>query len=195
MQLSAVIEAADNELPGVARLALQQAHLHWVQLDTHLVWCDERIAQHAREDERVRKAQALSGVGPVTASAVVASVGDCCQFASARQFSAWLGMAPRQNSSGGKTNLGGITKRGDEYLRTLLIQAAKSAVLTAHKRSDRISQWVLQLRQRAGWQKAAVALAAKNARILWAVLSRGERFDAQHVPSKPHGSMPSASPA
>ena len=94
---------------------------------------------------------------------------------------------PRQNSSGGKTSLGGITKRGDDYLRTLLIQGAKSAVMTAHKRRDRISQWLVQLLARVGWQKAAVALANKNARILWAVLARGRCFDANHVSVKPMG--------
>ena len=88
---------------------------------------------------------------------------------------------PRQRSSGGKNNLGGITKRGDTYLRTLLIQRAKSAVMTAHRSSDPISQWALALRERCGWRKAVVALANKNARILWAVLTRGEAFDARHV--------------
>ena len=193
--LAEVIEDASNELGSLARLALQQAHLHWVQLDTHLAWCDERIEQHARDDARVRAACELAGVGPVTASAVVASVGDLRQFGSAHQFGAWLGLVPRQNSSGGKTSLGRITKRGDDYLRTLLIQAAKSAVMTAHKRSDRISQWVVQLKARVGWQKTAVALANKNARILWAVLSRDTCFDANHVPVKPQGTVLIATPA
>ena len=94
---------------------------------------------------------------------------------------------PSQNSSGGKASLGGITKRGDEYLRTLLVQGAKSAVMTAHKRSDRISQWLVQLTARVGWQKAVVALANKNARILWAVLAKGKPFDPNHVSVKPQG--------
>jgi transposase len=101
------------------------------------------------------------------------------------QFGAWLGLVPSQNSSGGKASLGRITKRGDDYLRTLLIQGAKSAVMSAHKRRDRISQWLVQLIARVGWQKAAVALANKNARILWAVLAKGRRFDANHVSLKP----------
>ena len=96
-------------------------------------------------------------------------------------------MTPRQHSSGGKSTLGGITKRGDTYLRTLLIQGAKSAVMTAHKRQDRISVWALALRERSGWQKAVVALANKNARILWAVMTRGEAFDANHLSLKPTG--------
>jgi transposase len=90
----------------------------------------------------------------------------------AAQFGAWLGLTPKQNSSGGKTSLGSITKRGSNYLRTLLIQGAKSVVLTGKHNDDPISQWVQRLRERCGWQKAVVALANKNARILWAVMTR-----------------------
>jgi transposase len=183
--LAEVLEDAGNELPGVARLALQRAHLHWVELDEQIAWCDERIAVHVRTDVRAKKATALLGIGPVTASALAASVGDFAQFANARQFGAWLGLVPSQSSTGGKARLGRITKRGDDYLRTLLIQGAKSAVMSAGKRSDRISQWLVQLKERVGWQKAAVALANKNARILWAVLSRDARFDPNHVPEPP----------
>ena len=96
-------------------------------------------------------------------------------------------VVPSQNSRGGRASLGGITKRGDNYLRTLLIQGAKSAVMTAHKRRDRISRWLVQLVARVGWQKAAVALANKNARILWSVLAKGRRFDANHASVKPDG--------
>ena len=102
----------------------------------------------------MKAAATLQGIGPVTASAVVATVGDFKQFKNGAQFGAWIGLTPRQRSSGGKSNLGGITKRGDTYLRTLLIQGAKSAVMTAHRRQDKISQWVVALRERSGWQKA-----------------------------------------
>jgi len=138
----------------------------------------------------VNKAATLMGIGPLTASASVATVGDFKQFRHGAQFGAWIGLVPRQHSSGGKNSLGGITKRGDTYLRSLLIQGAKSAVLTAHKRSDPISLWVTALRERAGWQKAAVALANKNARILWAVMTKGEAFDARHVSTKPGTPVP-----
>ncbi len=107
----------------------------------------------------------------------MATVGDFRQFKTGAQFGSWLGLVPTQNSSGGKVSLGCITKRGDNYLRTLLIQGGKSAVMTAHKRQDRISRWLVQLLARVGWQKAAVAMANKNARILWAVLAKGRRFD------------------
>ena len=183
--LADALEDAGNELPGVARLALARAHAHWIEIDDHIAWCDERIAEHVRADDRARKAATLLGVGPVTASAIAASVGDIGQFANARQFGAWLGLVPSQNSTGGKASLGRITKRGDTYLRTLLIQGARSAVMSAGKRSDRISQWLVQLKERVGWQKAVVALANKNARILWAVLTRDAAFDPNHVPELP----------
>lgn len=183
--LPEVIEDAANELAGMARLVLQRAYEHWRELDAHLLWCDERIAAHGKDSEQVRQARQLMGVGPVTASAAVATVGDFRQFKNAAQFGAWLGLTPRQNSSGGKNNLGRITKRGDIYLRMLLIQGAKSAVMTAHKRDDPISRWAFALREKSGWQKAVVALANKNARILWAVFVRGRAFDARHVSTKP----------
>ena len=185
--LGDVLEDAGNELGTLARLTLQRAQSQWRELDAHLAWCDERIAAHAKGHDAVKAAATLLGIGPVTASAVVATVGDFRQFKNGAQFGAWIGLTPRQHSSGGKSNLGGITKRGDTYLRTLLIQGAKSAVMTAHRRQDKISQWAVALRERSGWQKAVVALANKNARILWAVMTRGEAFDANHLSVKPAG--------
>ena len=117
------------------------------------------------------------------------------QLKSGAQFGAWIGLTPRQHSRGGKNSLGGITKRGDNYLRSLLIQGAKSAVMTAHMRSDPISLWTAALRERLGWQKAAVALANKNARILWAVMTRGEAFNPRHISVKPGASTPSPATA
>lgn len=183
--LDDILEDAGNELNGLARVTLQRAQAQWRELDAHLAWCDERLAVHGQNNDDVKRAGQLMGVGPVTASAAVATVVDFKQFHSGAQFGAWLGLAPRQRSSGGKSNLGTITKRGDPYLRTLLIQGAKSVVNTAHTRNDPISRWALALKQRSGWQKAVVALANKNARILWAVMTRGEGFDANHVSTKP----------
>ena len=193
--LSDVLEDASNEMNTLARLVLQRAQSQWHELDEHLAWCDERIAVHARDNPAVKTAATLMGIGPVGASAAVATVGDFKQFRAGAQFGAWIGLTPRQHSSGGKNQLGRITKRGDTYLRSLLIQGAKSAVLTAHKRSDPISQWAAALRDRVGWQKAAVALANKNARILWAVMTKGEAFDARHVSVKPGAPVPASASA
>ena len=183
--LHGVIEDASNALPGLTRLAISRAYSHRVEIELHLDWCDQQLAEHVRRDARARAAKELIGVGTVGASALVASVGEFAQFKKASQFGAWLGLVPRPNSSGGKASLGSITKRGDDYLRTLLIPGAKAAVRTSEKRSDRLSLWVTQLKARVGWQKAVVALANKNARILWAILTRSERFDANHLPDKP----------
>lgn len=180
-RLADAIEDASNEMTPLVRKALQRAHLHWLEIELQLAWCDEQIAIHARSDERARAISQIPGVGPVTASALVASVGNFAQFKSASQFGAWLGMTPSQASSGGKVRLGRITKRGDTYLRTLLVQAAKSALMSAHKRSDPVSLWVIKLKERAGWQKALVALAHKHARMVWAMLARGRRYDPTHI--------------
>lgn len=189
--LDELLEDGANEMNGLARMTLRRAQAQWRELDENLAWCDERLAAHEQENPEVRRAGQLMGIGPVGASAAVATVGDFKQFKSGAQFGAWLGLVPKQHSSGGKPHLGTITKRGDAYLRTLLIQGAKSVVNTAHTRSDPISRWVLALKERSGWQKAVVALANKNARILWAVMTRGERFDPHHISIKPGAAIPS----
>jgi len=145
-----------------------------------------RSAEHVRSSEAAKRAAKVIGIGELGASALTASVGEFKHFKSADQFGAWLGLLPRQNSSGGKASLGRITKRGDDYLRTLLIQGAKAAVMSASKRSDDpISRWLVQLTARVGWQKACVAMANKNARILWSVMTREQGYDPHHVSVKP----------
>lgn len=183
--LADVIEDASNELSAVARHSLQRAFDHWRELDEHLHWCDQQVGQHVRSSAAAKRAAKIIGIGELGASALTASVGDFRQFKGGHQFGAWLGLVPRQNSSGGKTSLGSITKRGDDYLRTLLIQGAKTAVMTASRRQDATSVWLQRLVARVGWQKACVAMANKNARILWAVMTRDQGFDPNHVSEKP----------
>lgn len=184
-KLPEVLEDASNELPGQVRQMLMRSLEHWRNLDEFIAQCDQQIALHARQDPRARQAQQLLGIGPLGASAVVASVAEFGQFQSGRQFACWLGLTPSQNSSGGKARLGGITKQGDRYLRMLLVQGAKSVVHLSKPREDRLWRWVQQLKERVGWQKAAVALAAKNARILWAMFSTGQDYERHHVSVKP----------
>ena len=142
--LSDVIEDAGNELSTMARLVVQRAFEHWRELDEHMRWCDQQVGQHVRASVAAKRAAKLTGIGELGASAFTASVGDFRQFKSGAQFGSWLGIVPRQNSSGGKASLGRITKRGDDYLRTLLIQGAKAAVMSASKRDDPISHWLVQ---------------------------------------------------
>jgi transposase len=192
--LADVIEDASNELPGRARLVVQRAFEHWQQIDEHLKWCDRQIGEHVRGSEEAQRAARINGIGEIGASALTAGVGDFKQFKGGHHLSAWMGLVPGQNSSGGKTVLGRITKRGDDYLRTLLIQGAKAAVMSAGKRDDPTSLWLQQLVARVGWQKACVAMANKNARILWAVMTREQGFDARHVSVKPKAKMAQAAP-
>ncbi len=184
------IEDASNELSSMARRVVQQAFEHWRALDEQMRWCDRQVGQHVRSSPQAKRAAKIDGIGELSASAFTASVGEFKQFKSGAQFGAWLGIVPRQNSSGGKAVLGRITKRGDDYLRTLLIQGAKSAVMSAPKRDDPISRWLVQLTARVGWQKACVAMANKNARILWSVMTREQGYDPHHVSVKPAAKQP-----
>jgi transposase len=134
---------------------------------------------------------AIVGIGPLTASAAVTTVVDASQFENGRQLAAWLGVVPKQASSGGKTRLARITKQGNEYLRTLLFQGARSAVMTAGRRHDQLSRWI----ERIGWYRTLVAVANKHARILWAILAKGERFDPSYVPNRPVPASPGAASA
>jgi transposase len=137
---------------------------------------DSRISGFARNDQQVVLLMAVEGVGPITATALVATVGDARQFRTGRELSAWLGLTPRQYSSGERTVLLGISKRGDRYLRTLLIHGARSALYYAARRHSRRSEWLEGVRKRRGTNIAAVALANKNARVLWALLRRAEDY-------------------
>ena len=188
--LGEVIEDASNELTPMARVVLQRAFEHWRELDEHMRWCDRQVGQHVRSSPAATRAAKITGIGELGASALTASVGDFKQFKGGHQLGAWVGLVPSQNSSGGKASLGRITKRGDDYLRTLLIQGAKSAVMSAGKRDDPTSRWLVQLVARVGWQKACVAMANKNARILWAVMTRDQGYDPRHVSEKPKAKKP-----
>jgi transposase len=179
------LEDGATELNGVARTALLRGWDHIQALDHQILWCDLQIAAQVKHDSNAQRVMAIIGIGPLTASAAVSSVGDAHRFKNGRQFAAWLGTVPKQASSGGKTRLGRITRQGNTYLRTLLFQGARSAVTNAHRRSDRLSRWIVQLQARVGWYRTLVAVANKHARILWAILARGERFDPSHVPTRP----------
>lgn len=141
-------------------------------LDARIERLERVIKRSAREDARIQRLLAVEGIGPLTASAVVAAVGDARQFRTARQFAAWLGLVPRQHSTGGQQRLGGITKRGDTYLRTLFTHGARSVVRCCANKTDARSRWLQGLLQRCNANAVAVALANKNARIVWALLSR-----------------------
>jgi transposase len=175
-QLPTLLQAAGPALPSLAREVLEDLSAELRQWDERIAGYDRRIAQLAAASEPAQRLMQVAGIGPLTATALVASVGDAKVFTSGRQFAAWLGMVPRQHSSGGKFRLGSITKRGDGYLRRLLIHGARSVIATLSRRDDAKSQWARALQERSGANVATVALAAKHARIVWAILTKGEAY-------------------
>ena len=165
-----------EELPVLAREAIVDLRAHLAYLDARIEQYEKQLVALARVHEPARRIQAVPGIGPLTASALTASIASGHEFASGRQFAAWLGLVPRQYSTGGKPRLGRITKRGDAYLRTLLMLGARAVLQNASQKSDRLSRWALALRTRRGYHRAIIAVAAKNARIVWALLARGQAF-------------------
>lgn len=174
-----LIEDADNELPGSFRVLVQRLLEHLKELGRQVEELEAQIQAWHRNSDLSSKLAQVPGIGPITASALVASIGDAKNFDGGRQLAAWLGLVPRQHSSGGKSNLLGMSKRGDSYLRTLLIHGARSVIYRAGQRSDSCS-WVNAVVQRRNKNIAAVALANKNARIVWALLAHDRRYETSY---------------
>lgn len=175
-----LIEDASNELPGTFRLLVQRLLDHLKELDRQVDELEAQILAWHRSSELSCKLAQVPGIGPITASALVASIGDAKNFDNGRQVGAWLGLVPRQHSSGGKSNLLGMSKRGDTYLRTLLIHGARSVIYRAGQRTESC-QWINGVVNRRNKNVAAVALANKNARIVWALLAHDRHYQAGYV--------------
>jgi len=171
------LEDAENGLTGRFRRLLEGLWQDLIAMDKRMAELDIEILEIAKTDPVAQRLQQLRGVGPLIATAMVASLGDANQFANGRQMAASLGLTPRQSSSGGKERLLGISKRGDCYLRSLLIHGARSMMFAARNKDDRLSQWVKALAARSHPNKAAVALANKTVRIAWAMMKNGTDYE------------------
>ena len=167
-----------NELTALAREAIAELYDLMRDLDRRIASFDQKIERVFRTSELCQRISRIKGVGPKTATALVAAIGDGAEFKNGRHLAAWLGLVPRQFSSGDRMVLMGISKRGSQHLRSLLVHGARAVVRTAPKRSEPGNQWVNQLRERRGFNRATVAVANKNARIIWAVLRTGEPYRA-----------------
>lgn len=170
------IRAHLDELPDWARRCVTDLLEHATDLERRIDDYDRILKQMARDDAQACALMALPGIGPATAGALLATIGNGHDFKNGRQVAAWLGLVPGQYSSGGKTRLGRITKAGDAYLRSLLMMGARAILAGLGDKQDRFSRWARALVERRGYWKAAVAIAAKNARLAWAVLHYGEQF-------------------
>jgi transposase len=176
-QLVGVINDTDDErIPALARTCLVALRIQLDALREQIRILDRRLAGWHRTDETCRRLDAIPGVGPALATALVAAVADPLAFRSGRDFSAWVGLVPKQNSSGGKEKLGSITKAGDRYLRSLFCAGALAVIRYAQKHGTRHRPWLARLLERKPTKVAAIALANKLARMAWAMMASGERY-------------------
>lgn len=167
-----LLEDAENDLSGLFRRLLAQCYQQLQEIDKHIELYTQLLKEQNKQDEACQRLQTIPGFGPIVASVFHAVIGDGSAFRRGRDVSASLGLVPRQHSSGGANTLLGISKRGDGYLRSLLVHGARSVVQHAQRKDDRLSRWINKIRSERGYNKAAVALANKLARIGWAILSQ-----------------------
>jgi transposase len=179
-RMAEIIEDGDNDLPDVFRGLLQRLGARLRDLHRQVQEVEAQIEAWHRSNEESRKLAEIPGVGTLTASALVASMGDARSFRNGRELAAWLGLVPRQHSSGGKTLLLGISKRGDRYLRMLLVHGARSAIRVAERKVTATNTWSTEMLKRRHMNVAAVARANKNARVAWALLAHGRHYNANY---------------
>ena len=180
-QMSIILEDGENDLPGAFRQLLDRLENHLKELIDQVSELETQIQIWHKNNEASKKLSCIPGIGPITASALSASIGDVKCFKNGRQLAAWLGLVPRQHSSGGKQMLQGISKRGDSYLRTLLIHGARSVIRVAAGKITPVHCWAEKLAERRNKNIAAVALANKNARIVWALLAHNRDYQSDFI--------------
>jgi transposase len=174
--LPEVLENENNELTCFSRRLLGSLYDELVDLDHKVAQIEKELRRVYEASEPCQRIAAVEGIGLLTATAIVAAMSDGKVFENGRQFAAWLGLVPKQHSSGGKPRLLGISKRGDPYLRTLLIHGARAVVYRACRKNDARSVWIADKQRRLGTTRACVAVANKNARIVWSLIARGEHY-------------------
>ena len=183
-RLPEILEDGENGLPGMMRELLQRLGENLKDMDRQVGELERQIMLWHRQNEPSRRLEAIAGIGPLTASALVATMGDAKSFKNARQVPAWLGMVPRHEGTGGKVMLGGISKRGDVYLRTLLIHGARAVIAHSERKPNQADAWLKKLLARRNKNVATVALAAKNARIAWALLAHQRSYQRDYVATR-----------
>lgn len=180
-RLPEIVENTENDLPGMFCDLLIRLGVHLRELDRQTQELEEQIHAWHRSNEESQKLEQIPGIGVLTASALIASIGDARNFKNGRELAAWLGLVPRQHSSGGKVLLQGISKRGDAYLRTLMVHGARSVIRVAQRKTTRTDRWSTEMLGRRHTNVAAVARANKNARVAWALLAHGRDYNAGYT--------------
>jgi transposase len=174
--LPGILEDPDTKLSGALRVLLSQLQLEMQYLQREIDESDKLILRIAGDLEPCRRLVAIPGIGPLTATATIAAIGNGAAFKKGRGFAAWLGVVPGEHSTGGKQTLTGTSRRGNKYLRKLFVQGAHAVLLQKTKQATGLSTWLVQLTSRKRTQVATVALANKMARMAWAVLTKGEAY-------------------
>ena len=180
-KLPEILDDGENGLSIPFRALLQGLYEALVQLDARIEALEAQIMHWAKTDEQAQRLMSMPGIGPITATALLAAVGDVRTFRHGRELAAWLGLVPRQQSTGGREQLLGISKRGDSYVRSLLIHGARAVLRVSDKKTDKRSRWVQDVLRRRHKNVAAVALANRMARTAYALLVKQERYQADHV--------------
>lgn len=175
-QLPSILEEVENGLSAMAREAFAQLYEEFVALDEHIKILTKRVKLVSESNERCTQLMSVPGIGPMVATAVFTAMGSPSHYRNGREFAAFLGLVPRQYSTGGKTTLKGISKRGDKHTRTLLVLGAQAALLRMPKQTDPLSRWACRLKERKGHNVAIVALANKLARISWAIAANNTEY-------------------
>ena len=174
--LAEILEENKESLSLQSQAIFGKLHEQFKAYNNEIITYDKQIECIANQNAQCQAIMEIEGVGPLTASAIVATIGDATVFKNGREVSAWLGLVPKQHSSGNTTRLSGISKRGDRYVRTLLVHGARAVVNKCETRTDGRNLWIANKKYRCGYNKTAVAVANKNARIIWAILATGECY-------------------
>ena len=174
--LPRILEDAENGLPDFMRALVARLRQRWLELDGQIDEMTRMLEQASQQSDQCQKIMTIPGIGPMVSTAMIAAVGNGTQFKKARDLSAWLGLVPRQYSTGGKSNLGGISKRGNTYLRCLVIQGAKALKIHMKRDQSALGQWVRKLEQNHHHHVVLIALANKIMRICWKVLTSGNDY-------------------
>jgi transposase len=180
-QLLATLAANEAKLTPMSEKLFPQLEEELAEVEGRLACYEAQLTRLARSHPVCQRLMTIPGLGELTATVLVSAVSDAAQFKNGRQFAAWLGLVPRQHSTGGKSRLLGISKRGDRYLRTLLVHGARSCLRWVDRQHDRRTQWARSLLERRNWNRAAVALTNKNARVAWVLLQTDQVYYAARV--------------
>jgi transposase len=174
--LLTTLEQEQAKLTELSRAVFQQLYAEWLALEQRLAYYSEQLEADCQAHPVCQRLLSIPAVGPFTETALIAAVSDATHFKNGRQFAAWLGLVPRQHSTGGQPRLLGISQRGDRYLRQLLVHGARATMRWVGRKNDRRSQWLRALMQRRGANRAVVTLANKDARIAWVLLTTDQVY-------------------